>query len=304
MPRYADVPCAAGCGTLMWRGHGSLPAGQATCRRCRSAARPGPIPPIPRVVPADCATDGCTKPTNAHGYCKNHYETWLRANDPEKLKAKWRAKNRRRRAAGRQHGISPKRELELRRKAKTCPICGVKLTDDPFLPNSKELDRIIPGAMGGTYTEGNVRVTCRACNGARPKDGSDYTGPVTLWAEQPGFVPRPRKTPKPKPPQRAPRIPKRDRTDDGIRAAQMRADGWQWRWIAERLDFKSDAEAKSNAERHGLPEDIDRWPVKRTTCYTCGAALPEQRGGRPRKYCKSCADAKLWYPLLYVTSRQ
>lgn len=38
MPRRPDMPCAV-CGQLMWRGKGALPAGQATCRRCRAAAR-------------------------------------------------------------------------------------------------------------------------------------------------------------------------------------------------------------------------------------------------------------------------
>lgn len=35
MPRKPDMPCAE-CGSLMWRGTGALPAGQATCRECRS----------------------------------------------------------------------------------------------------------------------------------------------------------------------------------------------------------------------------------------------------------------------------
>lgn len=75
----------------------------------------------------------------------------------------------------------------MRAKARRCPMpgCGVKLTDVPHLPNSKELDRIVPGHLGGTYTHGNVRIICRRCNQLRPKDGSDYLGPVTLWAQGP-----------------------------------------------------------------------------------------------------------------------
>lgn len=60
--------------------------------------------------------------------------------------------------------------------------CGVRMTDVPYLVNSKELDHIVPINVGGTYTIGNVRIICRQCNQQRPKDGSDYTGPVTLWA--------------------------------------------------------------------------------------------------------------------------
>ena len=39
MPKRPDLPCAD-CGTLMWRGKGVLPPGQARCRPCRSADRP------------------------------------------------------------------------------------------------------------------------------------------------------------------------------------------------------------------------------------------------------------------------
>lgn len=73
--------------------------------------------------------------------------------------------------------------MSLRAKAKRCPLCQVKLLDEPYLPASKELDHIIPQGAGGTHTIGNVRIICRKCNITRPHDGSDYTGPVTLWAD-------------------------------------------------------------------------------------------------------------------------
>lgn len=78
--------------------------------------------------------------------------------------------------------------MALRRDTKRCPLCGVALTDTPYLPNSKELDHIVPLNAGGTHTIGNVRIICREGNLARPRDGSDYTGPVTLWAQTPGFI--------------------------------------------------------------------------------------------------------------------
>lgn len=70
----------------------------------------------------------------------------------------------------------------MRAKAKRCPLCKVRLIDAPYLPASKELDHIVPLNIGGTHTIGNVRIICRTCNLRRPKDGSDYTGPVTLFA--------------------------------------------------------------------------------------------------------------------------
>lgn len=82
----------------------------------------------------------------------------------------------------------------MRRRARACPLCGVRLTSGLGKPNSKHLDHIIPLAIGGTHTHGNVRIVCRDCNLRRPKDGSDYAGPVTLWAQGPVPVSRPRLT--------------------------------------------------------------------------------------------------------------
>ena len=86
--------------------------------------------------------------------------------------------------------VTARHEVVMRRKARKCPLCSVRMTDDPLLPHSKELDHIVPISQGGTHTVGNVRIICRKCNQVRPKDGSDYTGPLTLWAQQPGTVTR------------------------------------------------------------------------------------------------------------------
>ena len=84
--------------------------------------------------------------------------------------------------------------MGLRRKAKRCPMpnCGVRLTDKPYLPNSKELDHIVSQGVGGTHTIGNVRIICRDCNLKRPWDGGDYIGPVTLWSARSDDCPAPR----------------------------------------------------------------------------------------------------------------
>jgi 5-methylcytosine-specific restriction endonuclease McrA len=64
------------------------------------------------------------------------------------------------------------------RTASVCPLCSVVMVEAPLLPASKEIDHIVPLNVGGTNMRVNLRAICRACNGARPKDGSDYTGPV------------------------------------------------------------------------------------------------------------------------------
>ena len=78
----------------------------------------------------------------------------------------------------------------MRRKARKCPLCGDRLTGKRGMPKSKHLDHIIPICVGGTHTHGNVRIICADCNLRRPKDGSDVTGQVTLWAQGPSPVRR------------------------------------------------------------------------------------------------------------------
>lgn len=106
--------------------------------------------------------------------------------DPAMARAGRRNREHIRRAAV--SDITPEQETKMRRKARKCPLCGVFMTGKPWLPNSKELDHILPICMGGTHTHGNVRIICRKCNLSRPKDGSDYMGTLSLWAESP--VPR------------------------------------------------------------------------------------------------------------------
>lgn len=183
MARKPDTPCA-GCGKMLWGGTTSLPPGQRTCRSCR----PG------RTRTAQC--EHCAVQFTSI----RHHRKWTRfcgrtcANDklraeqvppdPERLRAKWRAQNHRRRTQYRADfdRVTPAYERALRAKAKRCPLCTIVMTAEPYLPNSKELDHMVPRNIGGTHTVGNVRIICRLCNLRRPDDGSDYTGPVTLWA--------------------------------------------------------------------------------------------------------------------------
>jgi hypothetical protein len=71
-------------------------------------------------------------------------------------------------------------QAAMRSAADKCPLCLCVLTDNPGTSMSKELDHIIPLNVGGTHTVANVRVICRGCNLRRPRDGSDYAGPVTF----------------------------------------------------------------------------------------------------------------------------
>lgn len=101
--------------------------------------------------------------------------------DPAKERAK---RDKRMRAINLKHtDITAAHIAKLYRQTKACPLCDVRLTATPTQPNSREVDHIIPINVGGTHTIGNVRVICRACNLARPKDGSDIDAhQPTLWA--------------------------------------------------------------------------------------------------------------------------
>ncbi len=109
-------------------------------------------------------------------------------------RARWRNRDHLKRVAV--SDITPEQELAMRKRARKCPLCGIRMTDKPHLPNSKELDHILPvnPLCNGTHTHGNVRIICRKCNQSRPKDGSDFTGQLTLWAQEPNVVSRKRTT--------------------------------------------------------------------------------------------------------------
>lgn len=198
-PYGSKASTCADCGKAIWRSSTSSPAGQSRCLDCRRAAHPK-CTGCGKTVdhdssmcrecwraahpPRGCSEPGCEAKHEANGLCKRHNRV---SEDPEKRRARWRVRNHMRRTLGRMGDVTPEYELMLRTKAKRCPMpdCGVRLIDEPYLPASKELDHMIPvnPRSGGTHTIGNVRIICRKCNNARPYDGSDYTGPVTLWAE-------------------------------------------------------------------------------------------------------------------------
>lgn len=257
-----------------------------------------------------CTEPGCVKPPRTRGLCKTHYNRTLPSygappRDIERRRASWRAKNHRRRTSVRGGDFTAEDERELRRRTKRCPMpgCGRTLTDEPFLPNSKELDHIIPRHMFGTHSHGNVRIICRECNQGRPKDGSDYAGPVTLWAQDHDLVgSRPvkgvcacgsRKVKGRCNVCRPATLPRR--SADGQRAAELRAQGWQWADIAHEVG-STPSSAAALARRYGAPEVVAQWPADDPHCQACGTTLPRGGVGRPRKYCAQCRPPTVTSP--------
>lgn len=315
MPRKRDALCAGGCGKLLHGGKGALPPGVRTCQGCRRARREAleaaKPPPIVRArnLGNSCKEPNCQRPAHSLLLCRPHYRktygTHWKTGDPERRKARNRARTHKRRLASRFGDVTLDYEQQLRRKAKRCPLCNVRMTDEPYEDNSKELDHMIPLNVGGTHTIGNVRIICRACNQSRPNDGSDYAGAVTLWAEDPGFMhaSTPKRRRIPLCPHGAkvgvvrcytcwpPDIPPRQA--DGRRAAELHAEGMSWLEIREVLGFSTAPNAKQAALRHGAPEVIARWEQDDPHCLDCGVELPRGGRGRPRKRCSSCVPPKV-----------
>lgn len=107
--------------------------------------------------------------------------------DPELARARRRNANHRRRETY----APPPVELRLTGRdvrdllaaaPAACPLCGVEMSGRHPEPTQRVLDHIIPLAAGGMHVRENVRVICRACNGARPHDGSDVEGQVAIWS--------------------------------------------------------------------------------------------------------------------------
>jgi hypothetical protein len=134
-----------------------------------------------------CGTPLMTYPSGKGGprkYCSVVCANKARYPNPQPRSVRRRLYSHARRTKERRFDLTPAIEREMRRKARTCPLCDCRLLNTSLKPRSKELDHIIPVNVGGTTTIGNVRIICRLCNQKRPKDGSDVVGQVTLWATE------------------------------------------------------------------------------------------------------------------------
>jgi 5-methylcytosine-specific restriction endonuclease McrA len=214
-------------------------------------------------------------------------------------RAKHRQYLRRTRSAS---DITPQEEAEMRRKARKCPMpgCGVWMTGKPGLPNSKELDHILPINQGGTHTHGNVRIICRTCNLKRPKDGRDYAGTFTLWAQAPGVAVVTRKPKKPRTQLRTCKCGASFAAPGytfmcpacievaAHRAAKLHAEGMTWRQVAQQTGYATAEGARYAAKRIGYTAPPqERKPPRESPRCACGGRL--HPGSR---HCADCIKSR------------
>ncbi len=173
-------------------------------------------------------------------------------------------KNYKRRLARKHSDLTSAYVRALFSKAKRCPLCSVALTGKVYEPNSPELDHIIPINVGGTDTVGNVRVLCRKCNCARPHDGSDVTGQVTLWSADVDATPvKPEQQPR-EPTKRqlaldaarrANAAARQQREAQALEALRLRLTGLSWGDVAQAVGYHSGHRAHSAVtQRHTIPK--------------------------------------------------
>lgn len=306
MTRSPDVPCTR-CGKLLWRSR-KAPS-ERVCRQCQRGVSPPYISaaeqpcgrcrivrPLEDFAPSNrghagtycraCNTeysrerhkaralllgrrpvcDDCGTETDRHRTSQGLYCTACSA---ARRHAWYSRKNYTRRTALRHTDITAPYIGQLRREARRCPMCSVKLTDEPNQPNSKHLDHIVPVVIGGTHTVGNVRIICRTCNLRRPKDGSDLGGhQPTLWAQDAALAAVAARTRR----GQCDRCGARKRRGRcwscnprqeaaslrplGPIAAQMRNDGMKWDEISDALGLKGAGNAYRVAHEYGHVGDL------------------------------------------------
>ena len=156
MTRRRSIPCANGCGSLLWGGgRGSLPAGMAMCRSCRSKL--ATLHPRQRGKP--CSE--CGQPCYGHR-CRKCWKAANAANPSVVAQRRKESNTRYRREVAAPGLTKHQRQLLLKqwvRQQRTCIYCDLAVVQC--------VDHVIPLVRGGTSYIGNLAPACHACNQAK-----------------------------------------------------------------------------------------------------------------------------------------
>ncbi len=160
MPTIPDLPCA-GCGKMLWRGPGSLPAGEATCNSCRRAdwehgTRKG-------YREAKCRCDECRRWA---ADSIRSYRSSYQASTGQSLSRKYRN-----RGDNNAYVSRAERLAIYERDGWTCQLCGEEVPQDVD-PNDKlapTLDHIEcrSWVLIPDHSPENLRLAHRSCNASR-----------------------------------------------------------------------------------------------------------------------------------------
>ncbi len=289
MPRRPDMPCAD-CGGLMWRGTGSLPAGQARCTPCR---RQGPARNSATSRCRWCAIRFTHQRYVPRRYC-SRLCTSLSMRDGAPIKGPSRhlagSRRRRLRHALTWDGVTDQQILD--RDNRRCHICRKKINPRWRYPDkrSKSVDHVVPLSQGGDDTAANKRAAHLGCNMSRgAAGGGEQLAAFGWYSATPldptyvGSTPAPRTRIRPGPcgacgtglragrcwtcePAKPKQQPRPETIAQGLQAARLRADGMLWREIADHLRLPHDHVGilYQRATRYGDPIDVARWRPKRS----------------------------------------
>lgn len=214
----------------------------------RAARRVGKKPELPDrpILARPCLRCGVPH-SRRSPVCSKTCDSALRSRD-------WRNHNSRRRTKASHSDLTTAMVTEIMESRTYCTLCRKRMSAGG--PHAKHLDHIVPIAIGGTHTLGNVRVICATCNMSRPWDGSDLAGhQPTLWAADHYAAAvaaslRPGRAPVVRLPSQRVRLRKMRR--EGLRECRrlesqlaylFRLHGAHWKVIADRFGFARESGA-------------------------------------------------------------
>lgn len=176
MSRKPDVPCAD-CGKLMWKGRGSLPAGQARCRACRNGGVGYCITPdgLRRSRGMSAYSGGC-RCDACRALVSERMAIWhdaYRAEHGESYSTSWRRRFAVEngywpRTGGVDYVNSATRLSIYERDGWTCQLCEGRVDPDAeVFADRASLDHIVPRSRGGSDESSNLRLAHVGCNARR-----------------------------------------------------------------------------------------------------------------------------------------
>lgn len=207
MPRVPNVPCAGGCGRILWSGSSSLPEGQATCRSCRRNPR-RPLDPLGRCCRScgerllvglskycskQCALGGRRGPESECPVCGRTFKSWnagrvgaccsrschskqtnaarpRRGPDPHANKKRLAIKRARKLGAF-VEAVDP--NVVFERDRWRCHLCHQRVSSRAKWPDprSASLDHVVPLSRGGEHSYANVATAHLGCNVSKGNRG-------------------------------------------------------------------------------------------------------------------------------------